>query len=139
MQRDVDNLKNALRVVDVNGAFITAVAPGSMIPERDDRYYRTEEEGLFAAADALHEEYRRIVDAGFILQVDDAYLASWHDIMRPAALTKITSNGPSSALTRSTTRCAACPRIARACMCAGEAGAVRIRTTFHFATLPIWS
>jgi 5-methyltetrahydropteroyltriglutamate--homocysteine methyltransferase len=84
VQRDVDNLKNALRGVDVAGAFITAVAPGSMIPERDDRYYRTEEEGLFAAADALHEEYRRIVDAGFILQVDDAYLASWYDMMRPA-------------------------------------------------------
>ena len=54
-----------------------------MLPERDDRYYRSEEETLFAIAEALHEEYRAIIDAGFILQVDDAYLASWYDMMLP--------------------------------------------------------
>ena len=48
-----------------------------MLPERDDQFYKSEEEGLFAIADALNEEYRAIVDGGFILQVDDAYLASW--------------------------------------------------------------
>ncbi|MGB7098318.1 MAG: hypothetical protein WBD95_06045 [Xanthobacteraceae bacterium] len=54
-----------------------------MLPERDDRYYRSEEETVFAIAEALHEEYRAIIDAGFILQVDDACLASWCDMMLP--------------------------------------------------------
>ena len=83
VRRDIENLKNALKGLQVEGGFITAVAPGSMIPERDDRFYRSEEEALFAIADALHEEYRAIVEAGFILQVDDAYLASWYDMMQP--------------------------------------------------------
>src|SRR6478672_2361286 len=60
---------------------LLAVAPGSMLPERDDRFYKSEEEALFAIADALNEEYRAIVDGGFILQVDDAYLASWYDML----------------------------------------------------------
>ncbi len=83
LNRDLTNFRNALKAVNVTGGFLTAVAPGSMLPEREDQFYRTEEEGLFAAADALREEYRAIVDAGFILQVDDAYLASWYDMMQP--------------------------------------------------------
>jgi 5-methyltetrahydropteroyltriglutamate--homocysteine methyltransferase len=83
VQRDIANLKQALGSVAVADAFITAVSPGSMLPERDDRYYRDEEEALFAIADALREEYRAIVEAGFILQIDDAYLASWYDMMLP--------------------------------------------------------
>ena len=81
--RDIAGLKQALAAVTIADAFITAVAPGSMLPERDDRYYRSEEEALFAIAEALQEEYRAIIDAGFILQVDDAYLASWYDMMPP--------------------------------------------------------
>ena len=79
--RDVARLRTALKGKDVADAFITAVAPGSMLPERDDKFYKNEEEALFAIADALHEEYRAIVDGGFILQVDDAYLASWYDML----------------------------------------------------------
>jgi 5-methyltetrahydropteroyltriglutamate--homocysteine methyltransferase len=78
--RDLTNFRDALRGVTVAGGFLTAVAPGSMLPERADVYYRTEEEGLFAVAEALREEYRAIVDAGYILQIDDAYLASWYDM-----------------------------------------------------------
>ena len=81
--RDIAGLKQRSPPSHVADAFITAVAPGSMLPERDDRYYRSEEEALFAIAEALHEEYRAIVDAGFILQVDDAYMASWNDMMLP--------------------------------------------------------
>jgi 5-methyltetrahydropteroyltriglutamate--homocysteine methyltransferase len=84
VRRDIENLRHALGSVAVADAFITAVAPGSMLPERDDRFYRDEEEALFAIADALREEYRAIVNAGFILQVDDAYLASWYDMMLPS-------------------------------------------------------
>ena len=100
--RDIAGLKQALAAVTVADAFITAVAPGSMLPERDDRYYRSEEAALFAIAEALHEEYRAIIDAGFILQVDDAYMASWYDMILPnAAHSQIIANGSRFALPRS--------------------------------------
>jgi 5-methyltetrahydropteroyltriglutamate--homocysteine methyltransferase len=83
IQRDIEDLRRALRGVTHTDAFMTAVAPASVIPDRDDRYYGNDEAFLSAIADALHEEYRAIVDAGFILQVDDAYLATYYDIIVP--------------------------------------------------------
>jgi 5-methyltetrahydropteroyltriglutamate--homocysteine methyltransferase len=72
---DLANLSRAVAEVDVVGAFFPAVAPGSMYWIRNE-YYPNEEEFLFAIADALREEYRAIVDAGFYLHVDDAVM--WH-------------------------------------------------------------
>jgi 5-methyltetrahydropteroyltriglutamate--homocysteine methyltransferase len=72
---DLANLRAAVTDVDVVGAFVPAVAPGSIYWIRNE-YYASEEEFLFAIADALHEEYRAIVDAGFYLHVDDAVM--WH-------------------------------------------------------------
>ncbi|MGH8265575.1 MAG: cobalamin-independent methionine synthase II family protein, partial [Steroidobacteraceae bacterium] len=83
IRRDIEDLKRALLGVPHASAFMTAVAPASVIPDREDRYYRSDEDFLAAIADALHEEYRSIVDAGFILQVDDAYLATYYDIIVP--------------------------------------------------------
>jgi len=62
---------------------MTAVAPASVVPDREDHYYQSDEEYVFAIAEALREEYRSIVDAGLILQVDDAYLALYYDVMVP--------------------------------------------------------
>ena len=59
-------------------AFLPVVAPASVYWLRNE-YYASEEEFVFAVADALHEEYRRIVDAGFLLQVDDAVLMHEYD------------------------------------------------------------
>ena len=81
--RDIEDLKRALWGVPHAAAFMTAVAPASVLPDREDRHYKNDEEFLGAVADALHEEYRAIVDAGFILQVDDAYLATYYDIIVP--------------------------------------------------------
>jgi 5-methyltetrahydropteroyltriglutamate--homocysteine methyltransferase len=53
------------------------------VPARKDEHYRSEEEALFAIADALREEYQAIVDAGLTVQVDDAFLASSYDVMVP--------------------------------------------------------
>ena len=75
LDRDIANLKAALEGKDVTDAFIPAVAPGSIYWIRNE-YYASEEEFVFAFADVLREEYRKIVDAGFILSVDDAVL--WH-------------------------------------------------------------
>ena len=83
LQRDIEDLKRGVAGLKVEEAFMTAVAPGSVIPDRDDRYYRDDESFLFAVADALHEEYAAIVNAGFVLQVDDAYLATSYDVIVP--------------------------------------------------------
>jgi len=69
--RDIDNLRAAVAGLDAAEVFMPAVAPSGV---GANEYYRTEEEFLFAVADALHTEYQAIVDAGFILQVDDPFL-----------------------------------------------------------------
>ena len=75
VDRDIANLRSALDGVNTVDAFIPALAPGSIYWIRNE-HYGTEEEFLFAFADACHEEYKRIVDAGFLVSVDDAVL--WH-------------------------------------------------------------
>jgi 5-methyltetrahydropteroyltriglutamate--homocysteine methyltransferase len=74
VQRDIDNFKAALKDVDVAEAFLPVAAPASVEANRRNAYYQSEEEFLFAVADALHEEYQAIVDAGLLLQIDDAWL-----------------------------------------------------------------
>ena len=64
-------------------AFITAVAPGSIITRRTNKYYPTEEAFLFAIADAMKTEYKAIVDAGFLLQIDDPQLVTRYDMDDP--------------------------------------------------------
>jgi 5-methyltetrahydropteroyltriglutamate--homocysteine methyltransferase len=83
LQRDIADLKRAVAGLNVEEAFMTAVAPGSVIPDRDDLYYKDDEAFLFAVADAMHEEYAAIVEAGFVLQIDDAYMATTYDIIVP--------------------------------------------------------
>jgi 5-methyltetrahydropteroyltriglutamate--homocysteine methyltransferase len=73
LERDIANFKAALETVDVDEAFMPVVAPCSM-ELTPNRHYATQEDYLFALAEALSVEYRMIVDAGFILQVDDAFL-----------------------------------------------------------------
>jgi 5-methyltetrahydropteroyltriglutamate--homocysteine methyltransferase len=73
LQRDIENFTAALDEVEVDEAFMPVVAPCSM-ELTPNEHYGTQEEYLFALADALSVEYRMIVDAGFILQVDDAIL-----------------------------------------------------------------
>jgi 5-methyltetrahydropteroyltriglutamate--homocysteine methyltransferase len=85
IHRDIDNFKAALGDVNVTDGFLPAVAPASVVPWRKDEYYTTEEDYVFAVADALNEEYRTIIDSGLMLQVDDAYLASMYDTMHPSA------------------------------------------------------
>ncbi|HEY7458252.1 MAG TPA: cobalamin-independent methionine synthase II family protein [Xanthobacteraceae bacterium] len=83
IQRDIDDLKKAIAGVNVVNAFLPVVAPASVVPQRKDEYYKSEEEALFAIADALRVEYKAIVDAGLFAQIDDAFLASTYDVMVP--------------------------------------------------------
>jgi len=78
VQRDIANLKAALEGVDVTGVFMPVVAPASAY-WLDNEHYGSEEEFVFALADVLHEEYKAIADAGFLLQVDDAVLVHEYD------------------------------------------------------------
>lgn len=75
VDRDIENLKRAAADVDATDLFLPVLAPASAY-WLENEYYASEEEFVFALADALREEYRRIVDAGILLQVDDAVL--WH-------------------------------------------------------------
>jgi 5-methyltetrahydropteroyltriglutamate--homocysteine methyltransferase len=75
VKADIRNLKNALYGKKIEEGFLPAVAPGTMEHWMKNEYYRTQEEYLFAIADAMAEEYRAIVDAGFVLQIDDPDLA----------------------------------------------------------------
>jgi 5-methyltetrahydropteroyltriglutamate--homocysteine methyltransferase len=59
------------------------VAPASAIPVHIEEHYKSDEEFVFAIADALHEEYRAVIDAGLFLQVDDAFLPYMYDRMVP--------------------------------------------------------
>lgn len=81
VQADIDNLRQALdgAPIEVEEAFITALSPSNVALYHRNDFYQSEEEYLFALADAMHQEYRAIVDAGYILQIDDPRLATHYD------------------------------------------------------------
>jgi 5-methyltetrahydropteroyltriglutamate--homocysteine methyltransferase len=85
LQRDIDNFKAALGKVKVEEAFLPVAAPASVIPDRKNEYYASDEECQRAIADAMRTEYRTIVDAGLLLQLDDARTAVTYDRMVPPA------------------------------------------------------
>ena len=75
IRQDIDNLKGALGGLKVDEAFMPAVAPSGV---GTNEFYRSDEEYLQAVGEALREEYLAIVDAGFILQIDDPWLTEVH-------------------------------------------------------------
>jgi 5-methyltetrahydropteroyltriglutamate--homocysteine methyltransferase len=85
LARDIENFKAALRTLNVAEAFLPVAAPASVIPDRKNEYYKTDEECLVAIGEAMRTEYRIIVEAGFLLQLDDARAAVTYDRMVPAA------------------------------------------------------
>jgi len=85
LARDIDNFKAALKGVDVAEAFLPVAAPASVIPDRKNEYYKSEEELIRAIGAAMRTEYRMIIDAGFVLQLDDARAAVTYDRMVPPA------------------------------------------------------
>jgi 5-methyltetrahydropteroyltriglutamate--homocysteine methyltransferase len=85
LQRDIDNFKAALAGVNVEEAFMPVAAPASVIPDRKNEYYKSDEECLVAIGEAMRTEYRMIVEAGFVLQLDDARAAVSFDRMVPPA------------------------------------------------------
>src|ERR671924_1274095 len=75
IRKDIENLKAALGGLKVDEAFMPAVAPSGV---GINEYYDSDEEYLQAVGEALRTEYQAIVNAGFILQVDDPWLTEVH-------------------------------------------------------------
>jgi 5-methyltetrahydropteroyltriglutamate--homocysteine methyltransferase len=82
LRADIANLKEAMQAAGVEEAFMSSVAPGSA-SRIGNTYYKTDEELLYACADAMREEYRAIVEAGLILQLDDPSIAENWDMINP--------------------------------------------------------
>src|SRR5437868_2817690 len=82
-QTDIVNFRTALQGRNFEEAFIPAVAPGTIELQRANHFYKTEEDYLYALADSMKVEYRMIVDAGFILQIDDPRMVTEYDSMDP--------------------------------------------------------
>jgi 5-methyltetrahydropteroyltriglutamate--homocysteine methyltransferase len=85
LQRDIDNFKAALKSAKVEEAFLPVAAPASVIPDRKNEYYKSEEDLQAAIADAMRTEYKMIIDSGFLVQLDDARNAVTYDRMVPPA------------------------------------------------------
>lgn len=83
---DIANLKAALAGVDAVEAFMPAVSPSNVEEWQANRYYETDEEYLFAIAEAMREEYKAIIDAGFVLQIDDPRLVTRYNATPNASI-----------------------------------------------------
>ncbi len=71
LKADIDNFRVGLQGSKPNETFLPAITPGTVEHWLKNEYYASAEEFLFAVADALAIEYKAIVDAGFLLQIDD--------------------------------------------------------------------
>jgi 5-methyltetrahydropteroyltriglutamate--homocysteine methyltransferase len=83
IRADIAHFKAALAAAGMSEGFMTSIAPGSA-SRIGNEHYKTEEEFLFACADAMREEYRAILDAGLLLQLDDPAIAENWDMVNPA-------------------------------------------------------
>jgi 5-methyltetrahydropteroyltriglutamate--homocysteine methyltransferase len=85
--RDIKNITAGLTIAKRQcptlAGFLPVVAPASALPGAKIEHYKDEEAYLFALAEALHQEYRAIVDAGLYVQIDDAFLPYMHERMVP--------------------------------------------------------
>ena len=83
IRADIEHFTTALRAAGVEQGFMTSIAPGSA-SRIGNEHYKTEEEFIYACADAMREEYKAILDAGLILQLDDPAIAENWDMINPA-------------------------------------------------------
>ena len=82
VRADIDNLQKALQAAGLDEGFICSIGPGSFA-RSGNLYYRSEEEFVYAVAEAMREEYKAIVDAGLVLQIDDPSLPDNWDMINP--------------------------------------------------------
>ena len=85
VQRDIANLKTAVADAKAYAGFLPVVAPASATALCSNEYYKTDEEYIYATAEALRVEYKTILDSGLLVQIDDAHLPFMYDRMVPPA------------------------------------------------------
>jgi 5-methyltetrahydropteroyltriglutamate--homocysteine methyltransferase len=78
LQRDLANLRAAVDAAGAEEAFVPAISCSDIAGNQVNRHYKSDAEFLYAIADAMNVEYRAIVDAGFILQIDDPRLINYY-------------------------------------------------------------
>ena len=83
LQRDIDDFKAALAGAKVVEGFLPVAAPSSVVPDKKNEYYKTDDDLQVAVAEAMRTEYRTIVEAGLVVQLDDARAAVTFDRMVP--------------------------------------------------------
>ena len=83
VQIDIANFKAALAGVAVEEALMPVAAPITVETDRPNEYYPSQEAYLYAIADALKQEYKIIVDAGFLVQLDDPWITARWDQLLP--------------------------------------------------------
>jgi 5-methyltetrahydropteroyltriglutamate--homocysteine methyltransferase len=79
---DIANFKAALKASGVSEGFMTSIGPASCA-RVGNRHYKSDDEFVFACADAMREEYKAIIDAGLVLQIDDPAIAENFDQINP--------------------------------------------------------
>ena len=79
LQADIANFKAALSAVDVTEGFMTSISPSNLELYYKNHYYASDEEYLAALADAMRVEFKAIVDAGLVLQIDDPRMATHYN------------------------------------------------------------
>jgi 5-methyltetrahydropteroyltriglutamate--homocysteine methyltransferase len=85
LQTDIKNLKAAIGGSKVE-AFMPSISPSNIEEWQRNAYYKTQEEYAVAIAEAMREEYKAIVDAGFLLQIDDPRLVSYYLVSPNASI-----------------------------------------------------
>jgi 5-methyltetrahydropteroyltriglutamate--homocysteine methyltransferase len=83
VKRDIGNLKRAMAAAGADEGFLPALSP---IPSMRNEHYSSEEEFFLAFGEALREEYRAILEAGLLLQIDDPRMVSTWDAMNDIGL-----------------------------------------------------
>jgi len=79
MAREIEVFRASLGAQAPQDAFLTTTAPASLEPYRRNEFYKSEEEFVYAIADAMRTEYQMIAQAGFLVQVDDAWIPALWD------------------------------------------------------------
>jgi 5-methyltetrahydropteroyltriglutamate--homocysteine methyltransferase len=87
IRSDIAHFKAGLATAGLDEGFMTSIAPGSA-SRVGNTYYKTEEEFIWACADAIREEYVAVIEAGLILQLDDPAIAENWDMINPAPSVK---------------------------------------------------
>ncbi|HLY66348.1 MAG TPA: cobalamin-independent methionine synthase II family protein [Chloroflexota bacterium] len=78
LQRDIENIQTAVQGLKVEEVFMPAISFSDIHTLRKNEYYASDDEYMAAIADAMREEYEGIIDAGFVVQIDDPLLVTYY-------------------------------------------------------------